>query len=162
MAFCTACGSNIPDGINFCTECGKSMGVSASSSSSVEKISQTQQTPSRPQPVPPPQTMTQPGPQGEAPPISGSRYAVMSVGAYIGYSLLFSLPVIGWIICLVMAFTSKNLNKRNFAKAILIFMVIGFVTSIILFFLFRLVSEVAFQQFYSIINGMIGNFDLIK
>jgi len=66
---------------------------------------------------------------------------VLSTGAYVGYTILFNLPGIGWIICLIMAFASKNLNCKNYARAVLIFLIISFVLGIIIgvgcFFYFR-------------------------
>ena len=163
MAFCTSCGSNIPNEINFCTECGKPMGVSGPPAPSVETSSQTPK--AQPIPAPPPpssQAGTQAVFQGEVAPPSGSCYAVMSVASYIGHSILFSLPAIGWIICLAMAFIPKNLNKRNFARAMLIFMIIGCVISIVLFFVFRLAAESILHWFQSATYGPLGNFDIMK
>lgn len=52
MAFCTNCGTNVPDGIKFCTSCGTPMSVQA-----------------QPQAPPPPQqTYVQPQPAPQPPP----------------------------------------------------------------------------------------------
>ena len=40
---------------------------------------------------------------------------------------LFSLPILGWLICLIMAFASKNKNIKHFARAMLIWLVIALV-----------------------------------
>jgi hypothetical protein len=55
--------------------------------------------------------------------------------------LLFSIPVVGWLACIVMAFVSKNGNRRNFAKAMLVFLIIGAVLAVMCFFLFKWVWE---------------------
>lgn len=34
----------------------------------------------------------------------------------MGYGLLFTLPVIGWILAIVFALNDDNLNRRNFAR----------------------------------------------
>ena len=44
------------------------------------------------------------------------EYQPISVWGYIGYELLFSIPVIGWIVCIVKAIGSKNKNVLNFAR----------------------------------------------
>lgn len=44
---------------------------------------------------------------------------------YFGLILLFAIPVIGWIACLVMCFASKNDNIKSFARAVLIWLIIG-------------------------------------
>ena len=45
--------------------------------------------------------------------------------------MLFSLPAIGWIICLIMAFAPKNKNIKNFARSKLIWIAIGIILGII-------------------------------
>lgn len=47
-----------------------------------------------------------------------------SVMSYFGLMLLFSIPVVGLIACIVMSFALKNKNTRNFARAALIFIVV--------------------------------------
>lgn len=49
-----------------------------------------------------------------------AQNAVVTTGAFFGLNLLFSLPAIGWIICLIMAFAPKNKNIKNFARSKLI------------------------------------------
>jgi hypothetical protein len=88
----------------------------------------------RPQPVPAP-VYTQPGFQAGAttPPPKGSKYAVMGTLAYIGHFLLFAVPVVGLIFAIKWAFSSKiNQNRRNLARAMLIFAIIGIIAGIFL------------------------------
>lgn len=47
----------------------------------------------------------------------------LSVGAYLGYELLFLIPCIGWIAMVICAF-SKNINLRNYARAHICVMII--------------------------------------
>ena len=168
MAFCTECGATIPEGAKSCESCG-----AAAESQSLTQPQQTataaQPAFSQPQAAPqqvftPPQNNA-PGPQNYAnpqtgddtPPPKGSKYAVMSMGAYIGYSLLFAIPLLGWIFCLITAFASKNLNKRNYAKAILIFMLIGLVFSVILYFVLGWVTQ-TFIEYAAPTTGASGDF----
>ena len=37
--------------------------------------------------------------------------------AYFGYGLLFSIPVIGFILLIVFSFAGKNVNRKNFARS---------------------------------------------
>ena len=108
-------------------------------------------------PPPPPQpplysnyTQTPPQPSyswdNDSPPPPGSPYAVMSVGSYIGHSILFSLPLVGWIICLVMAFSSKNKNKKNYARSLLIMILIGIVLSVVMSILFYVFFKEVFME----------------
>ena len=45
-----------------------------------------------------------------------NQYRRLSPWAYVGYGLLFTLPVIGWILAIVFALNDDNLNRRNFAR----------------------------------------------
>lgn len=165
MAFCTECGANVPDGVKFCTACGKPIGSTIQPEpvqAAVQPIpavqvpaAQMTQTSSAPaaqymssQPL---QTAAM-----DAPPPAGSRYAVMSTGSFILTSILFAIPVVGFAACLVMAFAAKNLNRKHFARAMLIFMVIGLVMSIILFFLGRWVSD-AVISYLNEASGITGS-----
>ena len=104
--FCTECGKEIMEGTTFCTECGT-------------KISENQ-TPPKPVPAP---AAVQP-PQAKNPDTVGTGY-------FFGMMLVYALPLIGLIICLITAFTGKNQSKRNFAKAFLIWLIIGIILAVI-------------------------------
>ena len=98
---------------------------------------------------------------GSGKPPSGSSYAVMSVGAYVFASILMSLPIIGLIICIVWAFVScSNENRRNFARACIVLMIIGIVFSLVIFLSITFfASKIAgFGGF----GGLRGFFDMIK
>ena len=60
-----------------------------------------------------------------------AQNAVVTTGAFFGLNLLFSLPAIGWIICLIMSFAPKNKNIKNFARSKLIWIAIGIILGII-------------------------------
>jgi hypothetical protein len=91
-----------------------------------------------------------PYPGGDFPPPKGSKYAVMSTASYIGHSILFAIPILGFLIVLIMAFAAGNLNKRHFARAVLIFTIIGVILSIIAYFvakwLFGVVVDAATES----------------
>lgn len=50
--------------------------------------------------------------------------------AYFGYSILFSLPVLGLIFLIVFSVSDKNINRRSYARSIWCAVLIG---SILLF-----------------------------
>ncbi len=64
-----------------------------------------------------------------------AKYKPLEAWAYVGYSLLFCLPIIGLILLIVFSFSDKNINRRNFARsywvAILIMLIVSIVLSII-------------------------------
>ncbi len=90
----------------------------------------------------------------------------MGTGAYIGYSLLFSIPLVGWIICIITAFGGSNLNKRNFARAMLVFLIIGVIVSILLFVVAGWVREAVLETAQGYISettgGAVSGLDELK
>lgn len=46
-----------------------------------------------------------------------SEYRVLSPWAYFGYSILFAIPLIGFVLAIVFAFDNSNLNRRSFARS---------------------------------------------
>ena len=107
MAYCTKCGTQVADGVKFCTSCGNPMGAA-----------QPQAAPQQPQPQP----YTQPQPQ-YAPVYTEEP---ISTGAYIGIFFLLMLPVINLILLIVWACGGCNKkNKTNLSRALLVWMLIG-------------------------------------
>ena len=98
---------------------------------------------------------------GSGKPPSGSSYAVMSVGGYVLASILMSLPFVGLLICIIWAFVScNNQNKRNFARAYLVLMLIGIGFSLLIFLSMTfLASRLATFGGY---GGIRGIFDMMK
>lgn len=45
------------------------------------------------------------------------EYTPISMWGYFGYSILFSIPVVGWIFLVIFALTASNINLRNFARS---------------------------------------------
>ncbi|MCL2634133.1 MAG: zinc ribbon domain-containing protein [Oscillospiraceae bacterium] len=66
-------------------------------------------------PLPPPYIPPKPF-QHDTPPVG--------VGWYLGMILLFSIPIIGGIICLILCFAPKNRSRKNFARAFMIWSLI--------------------------------------
>lgn len=46
-----------------------------------------------------------------------SQYRPLSPWAYVGYGILFNIPLAGWILAIVFSLNDDNLNRRNFARA---------------------------------------------
>ena len=45
------------------------------------------------------------------------KYAPLSPWAYFGLTILFQIPVIGFIFLIVFSISDKNINRRNFARS---------------------------------------------
>lgn len=45
------------------------------------------------------------------------KYRPLGAWAYFGYSILFSIPLVGFICLIVFSFSSSNINRRNFARS---------------------------------------------
>lgn len=164
MTICSKCNSTVDDGFKFCTNCGAVVDDNASGTVSevsdqkpekpVQNDAQNQYKPSY-QPV-----QSQPAQQnGDAcdqaqsgayqhnpyvPPIPISavepvipeKYRLMSAWGYIGYSLLFSIPIVGFICAIVFAVSDDYINRRNYARSVLIGIAISAVLAIVLIIVF--------------------------
>ena len=53
------------------------------------------------------------------------QYRPLGAWAYFGYSLLFSIPIVGFILLIVFSCSSANINRRNFARSYWCWLVIA-------------------------------------
>lgn len=44
------------------------------------------------------------------------EFKPISAWGYVGYTILFAIPVIGFILMIIFSFSKKNINRRNFAR----------------------------------------------
>lgn len=56
---------------------------------------------------------------------------VVSIGSWIGITILLAIPLVNIIVILYLAFGSSNDNLRNFGKASLILMIIGIIIALL-------------------------------
>ncbi len=135
--FCTGCGKELTDGLMFCTDCGtkvpqgapaEAAAVKAENPAAAQVIKEpviVQEQPQQQQYIPPQQ------PQPPQQTIQPAENHSASTAHFFWMMLVYSLPLIGWLICIIMAFAPKNESKKHFARAILIWGIIGIVISII-------------------------------
>lgn len=45
------------------------------------------------------------------------EFRPLSPWAYFGYGVLFSIPLVGLIVLIVLSFNSENINRRSFARS---------------------------------------------
>jgi L-cystine uptake protein TcyP (sodium:dicarboxylate symporter family) len=93
----------------------------------------------------------------------------MSMGAYIGTMILFAIPVVGWLACIIMAFAARKLNRRNLARAMLVFLIAGAVVGVALYFVFNWAANAVLEYLYEAtgivpgdLEGLGGLLDMIK
>ena len=124
---CSNCGFDMADDAVFCTECGTRM--EAPKQNTTEQPQPQNAQPQNQNSAPNSQQYAQPQNQYSAPynqqyaqpqpdyysqsPEDYAQNAVVTTGAFFGLNLLFSLPAIGWIICLIMSFAPKNKNIKT-------------------------------------------------
>jgi hypothetical protein len=95
---------------------------------------------------------------GGAPP-KGSRYAVIGTLSYIGTFILFAIPIVGLVFCIVWACGRKtNLNRRNLSRAVLVFMIAGIVLSVACYFLFAWMYEAFMEYLDEATGGLLNDF----
>ena len=122
MAYCTKCGTQVAEGVKFCTSCGAPIGVAQ-----------------QPQPQQPPQQQTYQQPQQQSygqpyqQPPYGQPYPQpayteepISTGSYMLMFLLLMIPIVNLLCLIVWACGGSNKkNKVNLSRAMLFWMLIG-------------------------------------
>lgn len=69
-----------------------------------------------------------------------NEYRPLSAWGYVGYNILFGLPLAGLIFVIVFALDNSYIARRNYARSVLCWMLIGLILSVILFILFMVLG----------------------
>ncbi|MCK5758929.1 MAG: zinc ribbon domain-containing protein [Clostridiales bacterium] len=157
--FCEQCGKEIPDNSKFCAGCGAIVEPAEPMVQAVEPETEPVPTPEpveapNPQQVPPP-PRPQPQPVSVAQ-TSKAQYSSkdnlikpLSIGSYIGIIILMSIPIINLIMLLVWSFSDTvNLNKKHFAIAVLIMILISILITVGLVILAATVGGGIYQYYF--------------
>ena len=73
---------------------------------------------------------------GEVPPEAiPPQYKPLSPWAYLGYQILFTIPLVGLIALIIFALNNDNVNRRNFARSYFCVLVIAIVIFVIILIL---------------------------
>ena len=118
MKYCTNCGAQIQDQDTVCPACGTEQ---------KRNIYEQPQQQSQGQ-YPPAGYSQQPSYSFE--PVLPQEYKPLSPFAYVGYSILFTLPLVGFICLLVFSFSNDNINRRNYARSYFVMLLIAIVVAI--------------------------------
>lgn len=135
---CFFCGKELPDNAQICTACGSPMGrIDPTKPQQPAAPVYTPPTPA-PAPIVPPAPAPQPRPQVQPPvqpPVQPQPQVVVAPApqqkllgpwAYFGLQLLFSIPLVGFILLIVFSLDDNNLNRRNFARSYWCSLIVGF------------------------------------
>ncbi|NLW79166.1 MAG: hypothetical protein GXY32_07130 [Ruminococcaceae bacterium] len=69
---------------------------------------------------------------GGGKPPKGSPYAVVGAWAFVGYAIVMAIPLVGFIVAIVWAASSSGpLNRRNYARAMLLLWVLALVIAVL-------------------------------
>jgi hypothetical protein len=158
--YCKKCGSALNEGVRFCESCGAPAEAQDAAAmpeppdapppppGNAAYGPQAPYVPVTPAPSPytPPPPGTPPpygagaGPQhygpGTAVPYGGDDVSPLGTGSFLGYLFLFAIPFVGFIVQLIFAFSQGNINRKNFARAYLLYQVIAIAASILLLIFF--------------------------
>lgn len=128
---CPKCGASIPEENNFCTECGAKFDETPAAAQS-EPVTEIPQ----PAPQPEPEQTFVPQPTGyytEPAPSKKSEYALITPWGWVGITLILALPILGPIFLIVWACGGcRKIQKRNYARGLLLNALIGLVLTIVL------------------------------
>ena len=88
----------------------------------------------------PPQYQQAPQPQYRQPVINNTiqvpqipdNYKPVSAWGYVGYNILFCIPLVGLILLIVFSFSDKNINRRNYARSFWCVLLLSLIIAIII------------------------------
>ena len=171
---CPKCGTPYRPGVQFCTECGTRRAQSPAAApvnpnpananpvnpnpANANPIHQANANPVNPNPV-----HANPAPMGvpytPAPVAAaeddmprGGAYGVVSTGAFFWLDVLFKLPGLGWLFCIILSFAPKNYNIKHFARSKLVVLVIALICAGLAYAFFAIFGDqiaAALQSFVS-------------
>lgn len=135
---CPNCENENPDGQRFCDHCGTELPRQQGSASgaSFNQYYQSQQQNNAPL-------------QNYGEPAIPPEYRPITMWGYVGYSLLFSIPLVGLILILIFSFGgTTNINLRNYSRSLLCLMLIFLVIFLLVFSCSALVFRAIIPDYY--------------
>ena len=77
------------------------------------------------------------------------RFRPISSWGYVGYSILFMIPLIGFILLIVFSLSNEYINRRNFARSYWCWLLISI---IVIIFIFVVVSPAIFSALEALLS----------
>lgn len=63
------------------------------------------------------------------------QFRPLSAWGYVGYGLLFSIPLVGFILLIVFSLNEDNCNRRNYVRSYFCWMLIAAIVLLVMLFL---------------------------
>lgn len=144
---CSKCGAQIPDGSRFCEKCGYKIEQEVEQEVAGKAVIDAER-----------DKVAEPEPAPAAKKDAGSgeikefkihdREKPLSVLSYMITLLLLLVPFLGLFLVLVWSFSSRtNVNRQNFARAILVLLIIGIVIVVVMGFFLQSTVMPMFEDF---------------
>ncbi len=70
---------------------------------------------------------------------------IVGFWTFLGLALLFAIPVIGWIACAVMMFVPKRRSLKNYARASMVWIIVGILLVVAVYFALQAVENYVIQ-----------------
>ena len=81
------------------------------------------------------------------------KYRPLGAWAYFGYSILFSIPIVGFIFLIVFSISGSNINRCNYARSFFCIIIVAIIVVIIMAFAGGEFIPQIMQQFKQYIAG---------
>ena len=94
-----------------------------------------------------------------APVLQTPENKVVGIMAFAGLFILFSLPLIGWIICLITALVSKNKNIVHFAVA---YFIVQLVIILLVVIAFAVIVPLLINTVVKSVGGLLGDIGIFS
>ena len=152
MRYCTNCGREINDAANVCPFCGVAVAPRQAAPAAPQQ-NYNQQPAYAPQQPAPTYVQPQVNVVASAPITEANlpaQFKPLGPWAYFGLTLLFSIPIVGFIFLIIFSVKKTNINRRNFARSLWIPIVIAAIVFGILFVIALLNGGVeSFEDIFS-------------
>ena len=77
----------------------------------------------------------------------------ISAWGYLGFQLLWAIPVVGWLLWLCAALFAKNQNKKNFARSYFCAFVLLLIVAVIMVALVFVAQTLGIVDINALLNG---------
>ena len=77
----------------------------------------------------------------------------ISAWGYLGFQLLWAIPVVGWLLWLCAALFAKNQNKKNFARSYFCAFVLLLIVAVVMVALVFVAQTLGIVDINALLNG---------